>query len=145
MKALQIPTLAELGNVVSTLQKQPPDALHIPLSIFNSPLSPAEAVVSYLKEHKGLRYSAIAQLLNRDQRGIWTTHQRAKKKNAYLVTTSNHHISCAHLENRTLSILEHVVHHLRQQNIGVKHIAQLLDKHPSTIAAVHHRVRRKLQ
>lgn len=117
---------------------------HIPLSIFSAPLSPAEAVVTYLKEHKNHKLASIARLLNRDSRGIWSTYQRAKKKKAYLVTTSEHHIPASIFQNRELSILEHVVTHMRSKKIGNKQIAQLINKSPSTIAAVSHRARRKM-
>ena len=54
--------------------------VYIPTSIFkNRKLTILEAVVTYLKD-KGMRYVEIANLLNRDQRNIWTIHNRAIKK-----------------------------------------------------------------
>jgi len=55
----------------------------IPLSIFvarKTPLTVFEALVFYLKEVKGLRYREIADLLDKDERNIWTVYNRAKKK-----------------------------------------------------------------
>lgn len=53
----------------------------IPISIFsNRKLSVLEALVSYLKDTQGLKFSQIAVLLDRDQRTIWTSYSRAKKK-----------------------------------------------------------------
>ena len=141
-------TREELIQVVARLsahlQKQ---ELHIPVSIFASTLSPAEVLVKYLKEQKQLRYSNIAKLLNRDQRGIWCTYKRANNKHPkkLVVTDSKHAVPVSLFTNRKLSILEHTVDHLRKQKITVKKIAKLIDKSPSTIAVVHHRVRRKLQ
>jgi len=55
---------------------------NIPLSaIGNSKLGILESVVLYLKEKINLRYRSIAQILNRDERTIWTTYKRAIKKN----------------------------------------------------------------
>lgn len=55
--------------------------ISIPTAIFhNRGLSSLEAVSVYLKEKKGLRYSEIAKLLNRDDRTIWTSYKRAKAK-----------------------------------------------------------------
>ena len=55
--------------------------LNIPSFIFrNRELAALEAIVFYLKETQGLTYSQIAKVLNRDDRTIWTTYQRAKKK-----------------------------------------------------------------
>ena len=54
----------------------------IPASVFkNRRFSVLEAIVSYLKNKFGLRYSEISVLLNRDERNIWTAYNRAKKKN----------------------------------------------------------------
>lgn len=56
-------------------------ALTIPTSIFvDRELSVLEAIAEYLKDVKGMRYSEIAQLLNRDDRTIWTSYNRAKEK-----------------------------------------------------------------
>lgn len=115
----------------------------IPISIFSSPLSPAEAVVSYMKEHKELSYAEIARKLNRDQRGIWCTHNRAMKKNAYLMTESEHHIDTIRLQNRGLSILENVVMRLKEQKLSNKRIAEIVNKKANTIGAVCHRIKRK--
>ncbi len=55
--------------------------ISIPTSIFQDrELSVLEAIAEYLKEKKGMRYSEIAKLLNRDDRTIWTAYQRAKVK-----------------------------------------------------------------
>lgn len=53
----------------------------IPLTILSDrKLSVLEHVTAYLKEHHDLSYKEISTLLNRDQRTIWTTYQRSKKK-----------------------------------------------------------------
>jgi hypothetical protein len=58
-----------------------PKSLALPTSIFRDrDLSVLEAIVEYLKDKKNLRYSEIAQLLNRDDRTIWTSYKRAKQK-----------------------------------------------------------------
>lgn len=55
--------------------------LLVPIPIFKkNKLSALEALVKFLKEIRGLRFSEIAELLKRDQRTIWTVYQRAKKK-----------------------------------------------------------------
>lgn len=53
----------------------------IPVSILKDRnLSVLENIAAYLKDNFGLTYHAIAVLLNRDDRTIWTVYQRAKKK-----------------------------------------------------------------
>ena len=55
--------------------------VNIPSFIFHDrDIAALEAVVVYLKDSYGLNYAQIANLLNRDDRTIWTTYQRAKKK-----------------------------------------------------------------
>jgi DNA-directed RNA polymerase specialized sigma24 family protein len=55
--------------------------VNIPSFIFkNRDLAALEAIVVYLKDSQGLTYAQIAKILNRDDRTIWTTYQRAKKK-----------------------------------------------------------------
>lgn len=56
-------------------------SLALPTSIFkNRELSVLEAITVYLKDKKGLTYAQIARLLNRNDRTVWTSYQRAKKK-----------------------------------------------------------------
>ena len=52
----------------------------LPTSILrNRKLTTLESIIIYLKE-KGMKYSEIARLLDRDQRNIWTIYSRAKSK-----------------------------------------------------------------
>jgi len=55
--------------------------ISIPLSVFTDrSVSTLEAIVRYLKDKCGLSYHEIAVLLNRNDRTIWTTYNRRKKK-----------------------------------------------------------------
>lgn len=55
--------------------------VNIPTFIFKDrTLAALEAIVVYLKDSQGMTYAQIAKLVNRDQRTIWTTYTRAKKK-----------------------------------------------------------------
>jgi len=55
--------------------------INIPSFIFKDrELAALEAIVVYLKDSQGMNYAQIAKMLNRDDRTIWTTYQRAKKK-----------------------------------------------------------------
>ncbi len=56
--------------------------LIIPLSIFSQkPLSAQESIVTYLKDKLHYSYHAIAILLKRNDRTIWTVYHRSGKKN----------------------------------------------------------------
>ena len=53
----------------------------IPVSVLKDrKISVLENITFYLKDNFGLAYHAIAVLLNRDDRTIWTVYQRALKK-----------------------------------------------------------------
>ncbi len=56
------------------------DLIYFPKSIFKTKHTVFEAIVFYLKEEKGLSFRKIAELLNRDERNIWTVYARARKK-----------------------------------------------------------------
>lgn len=55
--------------------------IRIPHAIFrNTSLSIMEAIVDYLKTDHGLMFCEISAILDRDERNIWTVHNRAQKK-----------------------------------------------------------------
>lgn len=63
------------------LSTSPYSELKIPSTIFlDRDVSILEAVVEYLKDKSGLTYHEIAILLERDDRTIWTSYNRVKKK-----------------------------------------------------------------
>jgi len=53
---------------------------NIPIDILKGELSVLEATVSYLKEQYSLSYHKIGELLQRNERTIWTVYSRALKK-----------------------------------------------------------------
>lgn len=119
----------------------------IPVSIFSTELSPAEAVVKYLKEHHSLTFSEIARLINRDQRGIWGSYARARQKHPgqFDIGFTQHTIPLSCFNDRSRSILEHVVTHLKdEKKLKPAEICSLLNKKTSTIWTAYARSRRKL-
>ena len=56
--------------------------ISIPISLLkNRKLTVFEIIALYLKDNYRLNYHQISVLLKRDERNIWTTYQRARKKN----------------------------------------------------------------
>ncbi|MEK6826784.1 MAG: hypothetical protein AABX90_04100 [Nanoarchaeota archaeon] len=55
----------------------------IPVSIFQNKLGALENIVLYLKDELNLSYHNIAELLERNDRTIWTMYNRAKNKLKY--------------------------------------------------------------
>ncbi len=120
--------------------------LRVPVEIFATELCPAEALVKYLKEQHALTFSDIAKLLNRDQRGIWGSYARAQRKSSgvFSLKAAAHTIPLSCFHDRSRSILEHVVTHLKDtKHLTVAHICALLQKKPSTIRTAYQRSRRK--
>ena len=57
------------------------EEISLPISIFNDKLGMLEAASLYLKDELGLGFKEIAKLLKRDYKTIWTSYNKAKKKN----------------------------------------------------------------
>ena len=57
------------------------EPLLIPSTIFKErKLSVLESLVEYLHEKESLTFAEIAELLNRDDKTIWTVYNRVRKK-----------------------------------------------------------------
>lgn len=119
----------------------------IPLYIFdNKTLSALETIVKYLKENKNLKHSKIAKKLNRNTKTIWATYQKAKQKHSeqFEEQETNITIPLTLFCDRTLSILEHITQHLKENHdLNYTEIAKLLNRSPKTIWTVHQRMRKK--
>jgi hypothetical protein len=131
-------------DVLSYLQR--PKEEKIPLSIFRSSLSPLQAIIYYLKEHRGKNYSSIAVSLHRDQRSVWNTFAQAKKKISgdVPVFTSSYDIPLSSFADRNLSVLEALCCYLRREHeLSYHQIASLLSKDDRTIWTVCRRAEKK--
>ena len=59
--------------------------VQIPVEIFkNRQFAPLESISFYLKENVSMSFHEIAVLVGRNDRTIWTCHNRAKKKQAQI-------------------------------------------------------------
>ena len=134
-------TKEDLINIYEGIEE-----IKVPLSIF-SKLSPLEALVKFLKENLGLRFSEIASKLNRDDRSIWRTYQQAKYKNIpFELKKDELLIPLSIFKNRNLSILENLVVYLKSNiNVSVKEISFLVNKSLSTIWTAYNRAKKKLK
>ena len=77
----------DLGNVPKSSESA--SSITVPVSVIaDRSLATLESVVEYLKEVQNLSYHQIAELLQRDDRTIWTVYNRAKKKRSKLSITN---------------------------------------------------------
>jgi len=113
----------------------------IPISIFRSKCGPLGALIVYLKKRKGLRFSEIARALNRDQRTIWTTYNRAKACKPRL--DFSHMVNLNIFGNRKLSIMENLVLHLKEKGLRLIEISKMLGRSNKTVWCFYHRALKK--
>lgn len=65
------------------LTEAPELDVEIPLQIFKDrSLAPLESISAHLRDQATLSFHEIAEILNRDDRTIWTCYNRAKTKRA---------------------------------------------------------------
>lgn len=113
----------------------------IPLSIFKGK-SCGRAIVSYLKS-KGLSFSYIARILNRDPRTVWTAYQKSTPESYF--DDNDILIPVNIFRYRGLSILEGIVFWLKsEKGLDYMHISRLLGKNYQTIRTVYLRALKKI-
>ena len=116
----------------------------IPVAIFAGKLSPAEALAKFLKENHNLGYNEMAELIGRDQRGLWSNYKRAAKKMPWPFEINDSITVPVSIFNSDKSILEALVSYLKDvKKLRNKKIAQLLNKNPANIWTVHNRAKKK--
>jgi DNA-directed RNA polymerase specialized sigma24 family protein len=121
------------------------EEIKIPVSIFSHELSPSEALVKFLKENIKLNYHKIAELIKRDERGVWGSYQRAIKKQAseFQLKPDEKYMPGSAFK-KDISILESLVSYLKdKENLSGAAISKLLDKKPSTIWTAYKRAKEK--
>lgn len=118
----------------------------IPTNIFlDRKVSVLEALVEYLREEYKFSYAEISKLTNRDKRNIWTIYSRAKDKRIIRTpkTGENAYFPLKTVHNRSRSIFECIILHLRIQGASNKLLASLFNRSPKTISTVFNRAKKK--
>ncbi len=123
------------------------EKIRIPVSVFdNGELSALETIVKYLKEELDLGYHKIALLLNRNDRTIWTTYNKAlkKRKEKLTVKETRFFIPISIFKNRRLSVLEALVSYLKDEyKLSYHEISILINRDQRNVWTVYDRRRRK--
>ena len=118
----------------------------LPGSIFsNDKLSALETIVKFLKEDKDKTLHEIAELLNRDDRSIWTTYHNAQKKMKEPLApgASDFFVPADIFAERKLSVLETLASYLKKQGMSNHDIATALHRDDRTIWTVVKRAQAK--
>jgi DNA-binding CsgD family transcriptional regulator len=138
--------LEDLLSILKERKTLVTESIQIPLSIFKSKLSPAEAVCKFLKENIGKKFNEIANLINRNQRTIWINYNNSikKQKNKLVVPDDDITVPVSIFENREMSILESIVSYLSQEDYSNKEISKILGKSPNNVWTLIKRVKEKL-
>jgi hypothetical protein len=102
---------------------------NIPLSIYyDKKLGILEATVKYLKENQNLSYHEIAIILNRDDRTIWTTYNKACKKHKELFIASGETIDPHIFSKREVAPLKTIVIYLKSKGMSLTNISLTLNR-----------------
>ncbi|MDP3698997.1 MAG: hypothetical protein Q8R47_05410 [Nanoarchaeota archaeon] len=135
----------QLPELIQAFQAAKEEA-SIPLSIFSHTLDPAEALYKFLKENEHFSFREIAAELHRDQKSVWATYQRArkKKKQVFLIEEERYFLPFSIFKKRRYSFLESVVFYLNSvHHLSNRKIAALLQRTPNTVAVLMKRARDK--
>lgn len=143
-------SLEELREVVGEINRQynltplqlleiVQEELHIPLVLFNDRrLGVLETLVKYMKENLGMKYVEIARILNRDNRTIWATYDKATKKvPTGLPEAQGYLIPINIFANRKQGVLQVLAKYAYQKlDLTYSQTAKLLNRDPRTIWCV---------
>lgn len=116
--------------------------LSIPVTCFNDKLSILESVVKFLKEEQEYNYHKIGELLERDERNVWTTYNNSQKKmKSKLDVSSQIRIPISRFKGT--AGLYAVVAYLKENNdYNYKKIGDLLKRNERTIWTTYNKERK---
>jgi hypothetical protein len=113
----------------------------VPISVLKNNSS-MQSIVHYLKT-KNYTFKKISEILNRDQRTIWSIYHKGKPLHDSNVTT-DYLIPITIFQNRRLSVLENIVFYLKlEYTLEFTEIATLLGKNYRTIWTIYQRINAK--
>ena len=136
-------------EIISLLKQKESKDILIPTFILRDRnLGILEAVTKYLKEELNLTYHKIAVLLNRDDRVVWVTYNKAikKKKERFAIAEPNYWLSVSIFTDTELGPLEAISKNLVDNaKLDFSEIAKLLNRDNKSIWACYNRAKNKLK
>ena len=134
-------------EVLNLLRKGEEKEIQIPTFILREKrLGILEAITKYLKEELNLTYHRIAVLLNRDDRVIWVTYNKAakKKRDKFSLSEPNQWVPVSIFCDTQLGPLEALSKYLVEiSKLGFNSIAKLLNRDNKSIWACYNRSKQK--
>ncbi len=123
------------------------EEINIPATIFSEKLGVLESVVKYLRENLGMNYHEIAELLNRDNRTIWTAYHKAigKQKQPIKIKETEIVLSISTFRDRKFTILESIIIYLKQKGLRYNEIAKLLNRDQRNIWTIYNKAITKIK
>lgn len=119
----------------------------IPLGIFSKKLGALEALTKYLKENLDMKYSEIGRLLVRDERTIWSSYDKAKKKMGvgFVVGKIGLEIPISEFSDNRLTILERIVVYLKDgMQKKYSEISEIIDRDQRNVWGTYSKAKKKL-
>ena len=109
--------------------------LSIPVTIFTKKLGALERISKYLKENLKMSYKEIAEELNRDERTIWASYNKAmqKQEEPIKIKKTKINLPVSIFENRELTILEAAIIYLKEKGMRYNEIGKLLERNQRNI------------
>jgi len=101
-----------------------------------------------MKENLSMNYHQIAEILNRDERTIWTAYNKAKTKQSkpIRIKKTSMLMPVSIFKNKKLTTLESIIIHLKQKQKQMRYseIAKLLNRDQRNIWTIYSRAIKKL-
>jgi len=116
--------------------------LKVPTSIFTQDLGGLEALCKYLKENVGTSYHEIAIMLHRNDRTIWTSYQKARKKHPQSIKPriKDLKIPLVLFMTKKLTILESMIVYFKDtKHLSYSEIAKLVSRDQRNVWTIYSR------
>ena len=132
-------------GLVALLQEQ--SSSFIPVDLFATRnASGLQTLVTYLKKKYGYSFRKIGDILNRNERTVWTAYHQAKRRlktEFDIPEEATEFIPITRFRDRKFSVLEHIVSFLKEKEYANKDIALLLNRTQTTVSTVLGRASKK--
>jgi len=122
-----------------------PTSITLPVTIFSRELGILESLTKYMKENLGMSYHKIAELLNRNQRTIWTSYNKSiiKQKEIIQVKETEIFLPLSIFIDRKYTPLESIIIFLKKYELKYSEIAKLLNRNQKNIWTIYSKIKRE--